>query len=76
MSEPICTGQPRAFAACKKAVISDFITTSPTNVRGSMRDTSIGIASPSFMPMGVAFTTKSNPAGSLEALLIFSAGQC
>ena len=48
-----------AAAALKNAVISDFITTSPTKVVGAMRETSIGNLSPGFMPIGVAFTTRS-----------------
>ena len=64
MSEPTCTGQPLAWAALRKAVISVRITTSPTKVRASRRDTSSGSGSPSFMPMGVALTTRSKPAGS------------
>ena len=36
--------------------------------------TSIGSGSPSFMPKGVAFTTMSQPAGSLEPAVICSFG--
>ena len=66
MSEPIWIGQPRACAARRKAVISVRITTSPTKVDGARRDTSSGSGSPAFMPIGVALTTRSKPAGSLE----------
>ena len=50
-----------------------FITTSPTNVEGEIRSTSIGNGSSSFLPRGVALTTTSNPAGSLEPTSIFNA---
>ncbi len=74
MSEPVCTAQPRERAAARKAVISVFITTSPTNVLAARRDTSIGIASPALMPIGVAFTTRSKLAGSFDVVPTFSAG--
>ena len=74
MSEPTCTRQPRALAAVRKAVISVFITTSPTKVRASSRDMSMGSGSPGFMPSGVAFTTRSMPAGSLLPVLTAMAG--
>jgi hypothetical protein len=42
-----------------KPVISAFMTTSPTKASAAMRETSVGIGSPSFMPIGVALTTMS-----------------
>ena len=59
MSLPTWMGQPLACAAARNGVIVCFITTSPTNVDGAIRSTSIGSGSSSFMPSGVALTTRS-----------------
>ena len=59
MSLPTWVGQPRAWAAARNGVIVCFITTSPTNVLGAIRSTSMGNGSSSFMPSGVALTTRS-----------------
>ena len=56
---PTWMRQPRSMAACRNGVMVCFITTSATNVVGAMRSTSIGSGSPSFMPSGVALTTRS-----------------
>jgi hypothetical protein len=50
MSEPTWKRQPRSAAAVRNAVISLFITTSPTKAVDAIRATSIGIGSPSFIP--------------------------
>ena len=59
MSLPTWIGQPFSWAAARNGVISCFITTSPTNVSGAIRSTSIGSGSSSFIPSGVALTTMS-----------------
>jgi len=74
MSVPTWISQPRSYAAARNGVMACFMTTSPTNVPGSSRDMSIGNGSPSFMPMGVALTTISQPAGSLEPVITSKSG--
>jgi hypothetical protein len=59
ISVPTCVAQPRCCAALRNGVIAVFITTSPTNVVAATRFMSMGSGSPSFMPRGVAFTTRS-----------------
>ena len=60
--------------AVRNAVVSAFITTSPTQVSGDSRLTSNGRGSPGFMPRGVPFTTRSKPTGSREPVCTTSRG--
>lgn len=58
-----------ALARCGEERSDPGFATSPAKADGSMRDRSTGSGSPSFMPSGVALTTRSYPAGSFEPVL-------
>ena len=58
------TASPEARATAMKRVTAGAVITQPQNMDGSSFDTSSGYGSPSFMPTGVALSTRSKPVGS------------